>query len=82
MAESWGEGIAMVRGNVGSGIIGCGDGGGVVIVRWLVITSSMISTAVTVGEVGVVMVVMKEGVLGCYCCFICSFILLLVLLQL
>ncbi len=66
MVESCGEGIAMVSGNVGSGIVGCGDGGGVLRFRWLVIAVSIISTAVSsmaviVGEdTGVVMVVVEE----------------------
>ncbi len=47
IAESWGDGIAMVRGNVGSGIVGCGDGGGVRRLRWFVMASSMISMAVS-----------------------------------
>ena len=36
-----------VSGNVGRGIVGCGDGGGVLMFRWLVIAVSMISTAVS-----------------------------------
>jgi len=54
--ESDGEvGIAMVRGKVGRGIVGCGDGGGVLMFKCLVRAASMISmvvilTAVIVGE--------------------------------
>ncbi len=57
-AESWGDGIAMVRGNVGKGIVGCGDGGGVRKVRWFVMASSMISTAVSS-----IAVIVGEGVM-------------------
>ncbi len=59
----------MVRGKVGRGIIGCGDGGSVLRLRWFVMATSIIlmvvsSTLVMVGEeVGVVMVVMGRG--GC-----------------
>src|SRR6266571_981127 len=66
-AESCGEGIAIVRGNVGSGSAGCGDDGGVLRLRWLARTSSIISTAVSsaaeiIGErVGVVIVRVDEG---------------------
>ena len=48
---------------MGGGIVSCGDGGGVLRFRWLVMAASMILTAVSlvaviVGEdVGVVMVV-------------------------
>jgi len=42
--------MAIVRGNVGKGIVGCGDGGGVRRLRWFVMASSMISIAVIVGE--------------------------------
>src|SRR6266702_8865675 len=65
-----GESSAMVRGNVGSGSVGCGDGGGVSRLRWLAIAVSMISTAVSsvsviVGVVmGVVMVVRERR--GCW----------------
>src|SRR6266702_4359090 len=66
-AESDGEvGIAMVSGNVGRGIVGCGDGGGVLRFKWLLRASSITSTAVSstaviVGDrVGVVMVVVGE----------------------
>ncbi len=38
MEDSSGEGMANVRGNVGSGILGCGEGGGVVRVRSLRLT--------------------------------------------
>ncbi len=58
-AESCGDGIAMVRGNVGSGRVGCGDGGGVRRLRWVVIASSMISTVVSS-----VAVITGEGVIA------------------
>ena len=29
MVKSWGDGIAIVRGNIGKGIVGCGDSSGV-----------------------------------------------------
>src|SRR6266702_21411 len=64
------ESIAIVRGNVGSGSVGCGDGGGVVRFKWLAIAVSMISTAVSsasvmIGvEMGVVIIVREEG--GCW----------------
>src|SRR6266702_8319775 len=57
-AESCGDGMAMVRGKVGKGIVGCGDGGGVRNVRWLVMASSMISTAVSS-----IAVIVGEGVM-------------------
>ena len=59
--------MAIVSGNVGRGIVGCGDGGGVWRFRWFVMAASMISTvvsssAVIVGEeIGVDMVVVVEG---------------------
>ena len=65
--ESWGEGITMVRGKVGNGIVGCGDRGGVLKLRWFVMAALMILTAVSsvsvmVGEeMGVVMVVIRMG---------------------
>src|SRR6266571_2312607 len=65
-----GESSTMVRGNVGSGSVGCGDGGGVVRFKWLVMAVSMISTAVSSASViigvvmGVVMVVREER--GCW----------------
>ncbi len=77
--------MAMVRGDIGSGIVGCGDGGGVWRLRWLTRASSMISTAVSstaliVGEEveGVIVargedIVRDEGV-GGFCSFHCSFI--------
>jgi len=46
-AESWGDGMAIVSGNVGSGIVGCGDRGGVRRLRWFVMASSIISIAVS-----------------------------------
>src|SRR6266702_1424172 len=61
-----GEFVAIVRGNVGSGSVGCGDGGGVVRFKWLTIAASMISTAVSSASVitgvvmGVVMIVREE----------------------
>src|SRR6266702_4203625 len=60
-----GEFIAIVRGNVGSGSVGCGDGGGVVRFKWLAMAVSMISTAVSSASVitGVVMGV-GDKVLG------------------
>src|SRR6266702_5575456 len=64
-AESVGDDKAKVRGKVGK--VGCGDGGGVLRLRWLVMAASMISTAVSsvsviVGVVmGEVMVVVRRG---------------------
>src|SRR6266702_5369694 len=64
-----GESSAIVRGNVGSGSVGCGDGGGVLRLRWLAMAVSMISTVVSSASVivgvvmGVVMVVREER--GC-----------------
>src|SRR6266702_1007059 len=65
-----GEFSAIVRGKVGSGSVGCGDGGGVSRLRWLARAGSMISTAVSSASVmigvviGVVMVVREER--GCW----------------
>ena len=65
-----GEFMAIVRGNVGSGSVGCGDGGGVVRFKWLAMAVSMISTAVSSASVitgvvmGVVMVVRERR--GCW----------------
>jgi len=42
-----GDGMTRVSGNVGSGIVGCGDGGGVLRFRWLLRAASMILTAVS-----------------------------------
>src|SRR6266571_7068444 len=61
-----GEPSASVRGNVGRGIVGCGDSGGVSRFRWWVMASSMISTAVSsvsvmVGVVMGVVMVVEEG---------------------
>ncbi len=64
---SCGEGMVIVRGKVGKGIIGCRDGGGILRLRWFVMAASMILTAVSstlvmVGvEVGVVMIVSGKG---------------------
>ncbi len=33
IAESCGEGMVIVRGNIGNGMGGCGDGGGICILR-------------------------------------------------
>jgi len=49
------SGMARVSGKVGSGIVGCGDGGGVRRFKWLLMAILMISmavssTAVIVGE--------------------------------
>ena len=58
--------MVIVRGNIGNGIIGCGDGGGVLRFRWLVMAALIILMTVSlvamiVGEdVGVVMVVVRE----------------------
>ncbi len=77
-AELEGDGMVMVRGNVGSGKVSWGDGGGVQRFKWLVMAASMIltavsSTAVIVGEgMGVVMVVMVKRKM--------SFLIILVLL--
>jgi len=65
----------MVRGKVGSGIVGCGEGGGVQRFKWLVIAALMIlmavsSTVVIVGEaVRVVMIVVSEEGMFVLCCF-------------
>src|SRR6266702_1431007 len=65
-----GESSAIVRGNVGSGSVGCGDGGGVLRLRWSAMATSMISTAVSSASVmvgvvmGVVMVVGERR--GCW----------------
>ncbi|SRR6266702_11358 len=89
-AESWGDGMAMVRGNISKGIVGCGDGGGVRNVRWLVMASSMISTAVSS-----IAVIVGEGVMDgsgediaegdgdgdFFSCFCGSFIMLWALLR-
>ncbi len=40
-------GMTRVSGNVGRGIVGCGDGGGILRFRWLVMAALMISTAVS-----------------------------------
>ncbi len=67
MAESCGDDMAIMRGNVGSGMVGCGDRGSVRKFRWFMMATSMISTAmsstaVMVGEgVEVVTVVREEG---------------------
>src|SRR6266702_8338907 len=67
MAESVGDDSARVRGYVGNGMVGCGDGGGVLKLRWLVMAASMISTAVSLVSVmvgvvmGEVMVVVRRG---------------------
>jgi len=87
-AESCGDGMAMVRGNIGSGIVSCGEGGEVLRLGWLVMAASMILTAVSsllvmVGEeVGVVMVVVGNGKMLFLCPSCPSFICLWVLLQL
>jgi len=39
--------MARVSGNVGRGIVGCRDGGGVLRFRWLVIAALIILTAVS-----------------------------------
>ncbi len=41
------DGMARVSGNVGRGIVGCRDGGGVLRFRWLVIAALIILTAVS-----------------------------------
>jgi len=54
--------MAMVNGKLGSGMVGCGDRGGVCRSRWFAIAASIISMAITsevVVDVGVVMVVVK-----------------------
>ena len=59
-----GESSASVRGNVGNGMVGCGDGGGVFRFSWLAMTVSMILTAVSsVSVMGVVIVVNGRGVM-------------------
>jgi len=52
-----GDGMVRVSGNVGSGIVGCGDGGGVWRFRWLPKAALMISTAVSLTAV-----IVGEGV--------------------
>src|SRR6266702_5986041 len=72
------EGMAIVRGNIGRGIVGCGDGGGVWMFRWFVMAASIISTAVSSvivgGEVGVDMVVMGDEGMRFFPCRCLSFI--------
>ncbi len=55
-AKSCGDGMAIVRGKVGSGSVSCGEGG-ICRSMWWAIASSMISTAVSstaviLGDVG------------------------------
>ncbi len=52
-----GDGMMRVSGNVGSGIVGCGDGGGVRRFKWLTRAVSMILTAVSL-----MVVIVGEGV--------------------
>src|SRR6266702_1898019 len=65
--ESVGEDSVRVSRNVGKGTVGCGDGGGVLRFKWLVIAASIISTAVSSASVmvgvvvGVVMLVVGRG---------------------
>jgi len=82
-----GDGIAIVSGKVGRGIVGCGDGGGVCRFRWLVRASSMISMAVSSvisvrgDEVGVVIVVVGKRRMSFLCCLRHPFIPFLVPLR-
>src|SRR6266702_6608793 len=65
MEGSSSKGMISVRGKVGNGMVGCGEGGGVVRVRVpRSMASSMICTVVRLGDVGVNMVVVKKRVMG------------------